>query len=185
MPEINTPPTASGGPQLPPIDPKALVDTAIAVIRNPTEFYRSIKGETGFQKCLIFSVACGVVNGILAFAANLLWVSIHMGVGLAIAAAFGALLGGIISGVLGPFIGGLIVWGISLAFGSKASWEPSIRIAGYSMAVAPFAGLSSFVPYVGWVIALAAWGYGIYICVQGAKVINFDAPPAPTVPPTA
>jgi hypothetical protein len=192
MPENNTPPSAPQGPQMPPIDPKALIDTAIAVIKNPTEFFKGIKAETGFQKCLVFSVAMGVVYGVLAFVVTLIRFSMIMGFGFAFGSAIGALIGGAIAGILGPFIGGLIIWGISLAFGSKATWEPSVRIAAYAMALAPVNAAVSFiglVPYIGWVsilVSLAVGVYGIYICVMGAKVLNFEpAPSAPATPPTS
>jgi hypothetical protein len=182
MAETNTPPSA---PQMPPVDPKKLVDTAVAVLKNPTEFYKGIKAETGFQKCLIFSIAMGVIYGVLAFCSSLLWLSIHVGFGFAIAAAVTALITGVISGAIGPFIGGIIIWAICLAFGSKATWEPSVKIAAYSMAVYPISALGGFVPWVGWLISLAAGCYGIYIIVMGAKVLNFDAPPAAAAPPSA
>lgn len=187
MPEINIPPAAPQGPQLPPIDPKALVDTAIAVIRNPTDFYKGIRGETGFQKCLIFSVAMGVIYGALSFLGLLLWGIVHGAFGLAFVTALTALISGAIGGVIGPFVGGLIVWGVSLAFGSKATWEPSVRIAAYAMAVMPAFALGSLLPGIlavlGALISFAAFIYEVYICVMGAKVINFEAPPAATTPP--
>lgn len=189
MPEISTPPTRPQG-ALPPIDLRALADTAVAVIRNPTDFYRGIKAETGFQKCLVFSIAMGVIYGVLCFVGTLLAFSISAGVGPAVLAALRTLIAGVFSGLIAPFVGGFLIAVISVVFGSKGPWEPSVRIAAYSMAVAPVAGagiLVSFVPLIGGVVAivvgLAAWCYGIYICYLGAKVINFEAPPAATTPP--
>jgi hypothetical protein len=175
----------SAGPQVPAVDPKNLIETALSVIKNPTEFFKGIKGETGFQKPLTFSVAMGVVSGIISAIAILLWAGIHGAVGIAIAGAVMALISGVIGGILAPFIGGVIIWVISMIFGSKAQWQASVPIAAYSYAIGPIAALSGFIPLLGIIVSLAAWIYGIYICVMGAKVINFEAPPAPAAPPQA
>jgi hypothetical protein len=184
-PNPTTPPTQPPSlPSLPPIDPKALLATAIAVVKNPTEFFRSIKGETGFAKCLVFSVAAAAVYGVLVFLSTIIYVSVLAGFGFAIVAAIqGLILAVLVGGLIGPFLGGLIVWGVSVIFGSKAPYEPSVRIAAYSMAVMPVMGVASFIAPV-WIlyflVALAISAYAIYIAVMGAKVLNFDAPAAPT-----
>ncbi len=184
-PNPTTPPLPppSSGPALPPIDPRALLATAIAVVKNPTEFFKARKGETGFVHCLVFSVAAALVYGALTFLSTLLYVSLALGFGAGLVGAIMALVQAAIMGVVGPFLGGLIVWGVSLIFGSKAPYEPSVRIAAYSMAVLPVSGLCSFVPLIGLLGMLAAGVYSIYIAVMGARVLNFDSPPAAT--PTA
>lgn len=185
MAETNTPPSA---PQIPPINPKALVDTAIAVLKNPTEFYKGIKGETGFQKCLVFAVAAGLVYGVILAVAGFLWAIINGLFAAAIVALIVGVITGLVTGLLSAFVGGLIVWGISLAFGSKATWEPSVRIASYSLAILPVSAVGAFLPMIGilgLLLNLAVGAYGIYICVMGAKVLNFDAPPAAAAPPPA
>ncbi len=175
------PPQPPSLPALPPIDPKALLATAIAVVKNPTEFFRGIKGETGFAKCLVFSVAAAAVYGVLIFLSTLIFVSVLTGFGFAfIAAIQGLIVAVLVGGLIGPFLGGLVVWGVSMIFGSKAPYEPSVRIAAYSMAVMPAVGLLSFIPVLGWILMVVPYAYAIYIAVMGAKVLNFDAPAAPT-----
>ncbi len=181
-----TSPPPSTGPVLPPIDPRALVATAIAVVKNPTEFFKGKKGETGYVNCLVFAVAAAAVYGALVFVSSFLW-GLRIGLGFAISAAFtGLIVSVIVGGLIGPFLGGLIVWGVSLIFGSKAPYEPSVRIAAYSSAVLPAMGVASFiaiVPVLYPLVSLALSAYGIYIAVMGARVLNFDAPPTAT--PTA
>jgi hypothetical protein len=169
----------TAAPQIPPVDPKKLVDTAIAVLKNPTEFFQGIKGETGFQRCLTFSVVMSVVGGIISAAAILLWALIHGAVAAAIVGAVVALVQGVVAGLVVPFVGGIIVWIISMVFGSKAPWQASVPIAAYTSAISPIASLGHFIPVLGLVVGLAAAIYGIYICVMGARVINFAAPAAP------
>ncbi len=173
----------SAAPQIPQIDPKSLVNTAVSVIKNPTEFFKGIKGETGFQKPLTFSVAMGVVAGIIGAVAALLIGVVHGLIGAAIVGAIVAIIQGAVVGIIGPFIGGVIIWVISMIFGSKAQWQASVPIAAYASALSPISALSGFVvlvPVLGLLISLAVLVYAVYICVMGAKVINFDTPAATT-----
>ncbi len=182
MPESLPNPSPSSGqgpaPAAPLFDPNALVATFVAVLKAPSDFFKSIKGEKGFQKCLIFSVAALVVYGVLA-AVGLLFRS--FGAGLAVA----TLVQSAISGIIGPFIGGAIIWVICMIFGSKAPYEHSVRISAYGSAVAPVAGVCMLVPYIGWLGALVCWLYGIYVVVMGAKALNFEPQPPPAAPPPA
>ncbi|HYD42152.1 MAG TPA: Yip1 family protein [Anaeromyxobacter sp.] len=182
MSETSPNPTQpSSGPVLPPIDPKALVATAIAVVKNPIEFFKGKKAETGLVNCLVFSVAMSLACGALTFVSTLVYS------GFALIASFRVLFETVVGGgLIGPFVGGLIVWAVSLIFGSKAPYEPSVRIAAYSSAVLPAMGVASFIALLGWLaglVMLAISAYGIYIAVMGARVLNFDAPPTAT--PTA
>ena len=186
-PTTPPPPQQTGGPVLPPIDPKALLATALAVVKNPTEFFKGKKGETGFVNCLVFSVAAAAVYGVIVFLSTFL-LGLRFSFGFALGAAFTNLIVGVlVGGLVGPFFGGLIVWGVSLIFGSKAPYEPSVRIAAYTSALLPAMGVASFLvvlPYILYVlVSLALTAYAIYIAVMGARVLNFDAPPAAT--PTA
>lgn len=163
-------------PGAPLVDPNALVATFMAVLKTPAEFFKSIKGETGFQKCLVFSVAMFVVQGVLL----LLWQLVYYH---SFGAGIGSLVQATITGFIGPFIGGLILWVICMVLGSKAPYDPSVRIAAYSSAVAPVAGACMLVPWIGWIGALAAFVYGIYVVVLGAKALNFEQPPVASQPP--
>lgn len=172
----NPPPTSTPPVQLPKLDPKAIIDTAIAVITKPREFYKGIKDEQGFVKCLTFSVPMGIAMGVFALVRWLVY-------GFWVQQAIRDLVQQAVGGLVGPFIGGFILYGICLAFGSKASWEPSIRIAAYAYAVGPVAMVCLLVPWIGWIGAVAAACYAIYLLYVGAKELNFA--PAPAAPPPA
>jgi hypothetical protein len=166
----STPPTAA--PRLPPIDPTAILNTAIAVLKNPAEFYRSVKDERGFQKVVVFSVAMYLVHGVC----SMVWPLVHGFV----AAAITGLVVALISGFIAPFLGGLIVWAICLAFGTKEKWERAVPIAGYATAVVLGAAVGALIPFVGWIIGLVAWVYGLYVLWVGAKTLMFE--PTPEAP---
>jgi hypothetical protein len=170
------PPQQTSRPGLPPVDPSALVATFVAVLKAPAQFFKTIKDEKGFQKCLVFSVAMSVVAGVV----SALWPLLHGQVITALAVIVGTVIFG---GILGPFIGGLIIWIISMIFGSKAPYEPSVRISAYAYAVGPIVAVCNLVPFIGWLAGLVVWVYGIYIAYLGAKELNFE--PAPAAPPAA
>jgi len=179
MPETSPNPPSPQQAQVPgsPLfDPAALVATFFAVIKGPGDFFRSVRNEKGFQKCVTFSVASWVVFGVLMLLFRILY-------GHGFGAGVRELLQDVIFGFVGPFIDGLIVWVVCLILGSKAPYEPSVRIASYASAVMPIVGVFMLVKWVGWVGALAACVYGIYIIVVGARTLNFEPPPAP--PPAA
>jgi hypothetical protein len=177
MPETPSSPPPSPeqapAPAIPPIDVNALLGTAMAVLRTPADFFKSKKDEKGFVKCLTFSIAAGVVHGVLRL---LSWIMY----GHSLGGGLRELVQAIVFGAIGPFIGGAIVWAISMIFGSKATYEPNVRIAAYGFAVMPVMGACLLVPWVGWMGAHAAALYGIYILVVGARTLNFEVPPAPT-----
>ena len=163
-------------PGVPLFDPNALVATFVAVLKAPTDFFKSVKEERGFQKCLVFSVAMLVVYGVLAA----LTLFFH-GLG---GFALRTLLQAAILGLIGPFIGGGILWVVCLVFGSKAPYEHSARISAYSTAVAPVAGACMLVPFIGWLGAWVAWIYGIYLVVMGRRR-STSSPAAPPASPPA
>lgn len=171
----STPPPPAPAPGIPPVDPNAIMANVIAVLKTPADFFKSIKGETGFQKPLMFSVIMYAVYGVC----SMVWPIIHGWVGVAVTALVVAL----ISGVIAPFLGGIIVWAISMAFGSKATWEKAVPIAGYSTAVLLGVGVGALVPYIGWLIQLVSWLYGLYLLYVGARTLLFE--PAPEAKPSA
>jgi hypothetical protein len=178
MPDSSSNPPPAAPTRIPPFDPRSFVETALAVLTSPQEFFKGVKAEQGFVKCLLFSIPIGLVAGVLALASAL----VHGG-GLGL--GLGLLVQYAIGGLLGPFIAGLVVWGISLAYGSKVSFEPSVRIAAYASAVAPIAMACTFVPWIGWIGALLAVAYGVYLMVLGAQALNFEEPTSAAPPPAS
>ena len=179
MPETpSTPPPSpekAPAPGIPPIDPNAIMANVIAVLKTPAEFYKSIKDEKGFQKTVMFSVIMYAVYGVC----SLVWDVIHGWV----AGGITALVVALIIGVIAPFLGGIILWAISMAFGSKSTWERAVPIAGYSTAVIIGVGIGVLVPGIGWLIQLVSYLYGLYLWYVGAKTLLFE--PAPEVKPNA
>jgi hypothetical protein len=176
MPE-NSPSSAS---QIPPIDPSAIVNTAVAVLKAPGEFFKNLKDEKGFQKILVFSIAMYLVYAVLAQISTI----VH---GAVIGAIVSIVLTALIGGIVGPFLGGVIIWAISMAFGSKATWERAVPIAGYATAIMPAYGVAALFLLVSYglyaLLSLVVGLYGLYIVWVGAKARMFE--PAPETKPSA
>lgn len=105
---------------------------------------------------------------------------------LAIVAAIGSLLKGllfaggfglkffIISAVI-AFIASVVAFYVSViivdmlapSFGSEKNMGKSAQLVAYSGTPSYVGGLLSFIPVIGWLIALAAWAYGIYLMYLG------------------
>jgi hypothetical protein len=162
------------------VDPNALIQTAMAVLTKPAEFFKTVKDEKGFNKGLVFSVAMALVYAILSS----LYSIFH---GFVVTAIIGIIIVTLIAGLVGPFIGAFIIWDICMAFGSKATWERAFPISAYSMAVAPVAGLVSLLAFVtiglASLVGLLVWLYGLYICYVGARALMFE--PTPEAKPSA
>ncbi|HET6411862.1 MAG TPA: YIP1 family protein [Anaeromyxobacter sp.] len=171
------PPPPQPKPGSPIVDPAALLATFFSVIRGPGEFFKSAKEEKGLQRCVTFSVASWLVFGVLMLLERILY-------GHGFGAGVRELVQNVIFGFLGPFIDGLIIWIVCLILGSKAPYEPSVRIASYASAVMPIVGVFMLVKWIGWLGAVAACVYGLYIVVLGARTLNFEPPPPPSPPPT-
>lgn len=105
---------------------------------------------------------------------------------LSLVAAIGSLLKGLLfAGVLGlkyfiitaviAFIASIVAFFVSViivdmlapSFGSEKNMGKSAQLIAYSGTPSYIGGLLSFIPVIGWLVALAAWAYGIYLMYLG------------------
>ncbi len=105
---------------------------------------------------------------------------------LAIVAAIGSLLKGLlfagtfglkyfiisaviafIASIVAFFVSVIIVDMLAPSFGSEKNMGKSAQLVAYSGTPSYVGGFLSFIPVIGWLIALAAWAYGIYLMYLG------------------
>ena len=102
-----------------------IMDTAIAVITKPTEFYRGMAKTGGFGDPLVFMVVmgtiAGVVQAVLAF--------VHLIPFFSVITALAAIIYFPIAMVIGGFIGAAIMFVIWKLMGSNESYERPIAAA--------------------------------------------------------
>jgi hypothetical protein len=159
---------------LPPVDTNAIFSTFLSVLKAPADFFKNMKEQKGFTGYLVFSVAMCLVGSVL----TAVFPIVH---GVIVPAIINIVIYTVVGGIAGPFIGAFIIWGICLAFGSKATWEKAFPISAYAMAVQPISGLLALVafvsPGIAGILSLVVWLYSLYICFVGAKARMFEAAP--------
>lgn len=172
-------------------DPRAILSTAVSVLRAPRQFFLTVKHEEGFREGLVFSVAMCFAYGVLSTLFTMFLGTIVPGILIVIATT-------LIGGLAGPFVGAFVLWAICLVFGSKATWKRAFPIAAYSMAALPISGVvllfvvlltflsATLVPQLLLLsiglsyLAPLVWLYQLWICYVGARVLMFE--PAPGAP---
>ncbi len=124
-----------------------------------------------------------VINGETATPQSLL---ISYVLPLAVVAAVGSLLKGLLfGGIIGmkffivtgliAFIASIISYYITViivdmlapSFASEKNMGKSAQLVAYSGTPSYIGGLLSFIPVIGWLVALAAWAYGVYLMYLG------------------
>jgi len=130
---------------------QGIVDTALKVIKTPSEFYRGMARDGGFVDPLIFVAVMGAVGGVVYTVLGVLHLLPMVSMGMA--------LSGIvimpIYAVIGSFIGGAIVFVVWKLMGSGESFETAYRCGAYASAVSPIVLGLNAVPYIGGLVGLA------------------------------
>jgi hypothetical protein len=72
-----------------------------------------------------------------------------------------------VSMIIAYYVTVLIVDMLAPSFGSEKDVNKSAQLVAYSATSSYVAGLLSFIPIIGWLIAIAGWGYGIYLMYLG------------------
>lgn len=160
-------PSAPGG-----VDFSSIIPSFVGVLTRPTPFYESVRGQTGLGPPLVFAAAMGLVYGVIVAIYAMVGLGIAGGaLGGAIGAAAGfsmIILGPIFAVIGGSFIGGAIVHVISLIAGGKGSFEQSVRISSYALAVMPIGAVLAFIPLVRYLPSF----YGLYLIALGIIAIH-------------
>ncbi len=129
---------------------KEIPTTAISVITNPVGFFQRMPKTGGFLEPLIFTVAMGVVTGVLNVILSIFHLSYAGSFGMAL---FSIILAPIFIGVF-SFIGGGILFIIWKIMGSQESYETAYRCGAYVAAISPITTILNIIPYAGSAISL-------------------------------
>lgn len=134
------------------------------ILITPKTEWEVIHGETATSQSLLIGYVLPLC--IVGAAGSLLQ-------GLLFAGVYGVKYF-IISGIIG-FVASMIAFFVSViivdmlapGFGSEKNMGKSAQLVAYSGTPFYIAGLLSFIPILGGIIALAAWAYGIYLMYLG------------------
>jgi hypothetical protein len=142
-----------------------ILDTVVAVITKPAEFFRGMPKTGGFGDPLIFMIVMGVVAGLVRAVLGLVHLGAVLSVGMALASI---VLTPILVAILG-FVGAGILFLIWKLMGSQESYETSYRCMAYMSAISPITALLQAVPFVG---ALAGLAWGLWLVVLASVEVH-------------
>jgi hypothetical protein len=128
-----------------------MLNTAIAVITKPVEFFRGMAKTGGFVEPLIFMVATGVISGVIQAVLGLF----HFGMVGSVRAALASIIYMPIGALIFGFVGAAILFGIWKLMGSNESYETAYRCGAYASVTIPILTILGIIPYAGVLIGLA------------------------------
>ena len=141
-----------------------LIERVKNILLTPKTEWDVINGETATPQSLLMSfvLPMAVVAAVGSLLKGLL---------------FGGLLGmkffiftaaiAFVASVIGYYITVIIVDMLAPSFSSEKDMGKSAQLVAYSGTPSYVGGLLSFIPVIGWLIALAAWAYGVYLMYLG------------------
>ncbi|MGB4846175.1 MAG: Yip1 family protein [Ferruginibacter sp.] len=141
-----------------------IIDRVKNILLTPKTEWEVINGETATPQSLLIGYVLPLA--IIASAGSLLKGFLFAGTyGLTYFIITAAI--GFIAAVIAFYITVLIVDMLAPSFGSEKDMGKSAQLVAYSGTPSHIGSLLSFVPVVGWLVSLAAWGYGIYLMYLG------------------
>ena len=141
-----------------------IIDRIKNILITPKTEWDVIDGETATPPSLLVGYVLPLA--IVASVGSLL----H---GFLFAGTFGLkyfILAGVIAfiaSIIAFYVSAIIIDMLAPSFGSEKNINKSAQLVAYSGTPSYIAALLSFVPFVGFLIAIAAWVYGIYLMYLG------------------
>jgi len=156
------------------MDPKdinfaAMPQTAVRVVTNPTDFFKTMPKTGGFLEPLVFVVIMGLAAGII----QAIWGILGFRYGGGMGASLYPIIFMPIAAAIGSFIGAAIIFVIWKLMGSQENYETSYRCMAYLMALAPITAILSAIPYAGVIINMAIFVY--FIVIASTQVHNIPS----------
>ena len=141
-----------------------IIERVKNILLTPKTEWEVINGETATPQSLLIGYVLPLA--IVAAAGSLLK-------GLLFAGTFGlkyfilTAVIAFIASVISYYITVIIVDMLAPSFASEKDMGKSAQLVAYSGTSSYVGALLSFIPIVGWLIALAAWAYGVYLMYLG------------------
>ncbi len=130
-----------------------IVDDAVSVITNPTDFYRNMKRDGGLAEPIIFLLVMAAIMGVVLTLFSLFGGG-RIG---AMAVGFSAIVFVPVMALITSFIAAGIMFVIWKLMGSSESFATGYRCVAFAAAIYPIVAVLSLIPYAGTIIGVA-WG---------------------------
>jgi hypothetical protein len=130
---------------------QGILNTAIAVITKPAEFFRGMAKSGGFGEPLVFLVVMGVIGGVIRALLGVF----HLGMVGSTVMALASIVIVPIAVLIFGFIGAAILFVIWKVMGSNESYETAYRCTAFAAAISPITAVLDIIPFVGGLIGTA------------------------------
>lgn len=154
---------------------QSFIRTAQGILTRPAAFFSGIRRQGDFVNPLLFAVICTVISAVLSGVVGFL-VSLvigNQGLGGTLIGLFTGIILSPIYAVIGLFIGAGI-WHLLvmlLVRPRNAGFEATFRVAAYLSAIQLITWIA-VIPILGWIIALIAGIYGLYVAYFGIREVH-------------
>jgi hypothetical protein len=144
-----------------------LIERVKNILVTPKTEWEVINGETATPMSLLTSyvLPLAIVASLGTILKFLLFSGMAGGFGMKYIIASAVIA--FIASILAFYLTAIIVDMLAPSFGSEKDLNKSAQLVAYSGTPSYVGGLLSFIPIIGWLISLAAWGYGIYLMYLG------------------
>ena len=141
-----------------------LIERVKNILLTPKTEWDVINGETATPQSLLMSfvLPMAIVAAVGSVLKGLLFGGLFGMKFFIITAAIA-----FVASVIGYYITVIIVDMLAPSFSSEKDMGKSAQLVAYSGTPSYVGGLLSFIPVIGWLIALAAWAYGVYLMYLG------------------
>lgn len=150
-------------------DFNVFIKDSVDSIKNPKEYFSSMRTEGGLGEPIIKALIYGAISGIIGFIWSVLNIGATGAFGFLGGGAVGIMLiiGSLIGALIGVFIGAVIVLIISAICGGKTDFEPNMRVSASLMVLMPigtFLGFTASIHYIlGTLVGFAVNLYGLWM----------------------
>lgn len=144
-----------------------IIDRVKNILITPKTEWEVISGETATPQSLLMTyvLPLAIIGSAGTLLKGVFISSTLFGFGLKYYIV-GAVIA-LIASVVAYFITVIFVDMLAPSFGSEKDMGKSAQLVAYSGTASYLGGLLSFIPFIGWLLSLAAWGYSIYLMYLG------------------
>jgi hypothetical protein len=143
-----------------------LIERVKNILVTPKTEWEVINGETATPMSLLTGFVLPLA--VIASVGSILKYFLFSGtVVLGTKFMIGTAIVGFVASIISFYLTALIVDMLAPSFNSEKDLNKSAQLVAYSGTPSYIAGLLSFIPVVGGLLAFAAWGYGVYLMYLG------------------
>jgi uncharacterized membrane protein (DUF485 family) len=143
-----------------------LIERVKNILLTPKTEWQVISTETTTVSGMLtaYVLPLSLIPGIIAFLSGLIWGTVTYGLIMAVIAIVGA--------IIGFYVGTYVADALAPSFSSEKSLNRSAQLVGYSYSASAVASILGIIPVLGWLAAIAGFGYMIYLLYLGTAPVK-------------